>query len=418
MLRILLLLAIACLTICPSESRAQEQLGAREIVAALNAIERRCAADVSTAIGPAIQQIRELAAHHGAMDLANAATTQQGVLETYERALAAAPTIDEAELARAAIDGMVSGVDGVVEGGYVEFRPCNCTAGIGVELRASEPYHTVLYPLPGTPAERAGLMPGDRIAAIDGVDVAGMQLARIVRLFRGEPGTTVSVTISRDNPAESATYVITRVVIIVRTVTWSTQGDVGHIAIKYFGENTARRVREAIREIRQHIRAPRGYIIDLRNNSGGLLDQAIETADLFLEAGVVGSVLSAGECTLGETTTYHSRRGDVTRGLPLIVLTNGQTASGAELLLASLLDRGRAVSVGQRTFGVGSVATVIPISDRAGIRLITGEISSPAGGVLTGGRPPVFEVPEATQGTDPAVDRALELLANRLAFTN
>jgi carboxyl-terminal processing protease len=195
----------------------------------------------------------------------------------------------------------------------------------------------------------------------------------------------------------------------VRSVVSRVDDGIGYIEIRSFQENTAERVRQAIRDMRRQ--SVRGYIIDLRNNSGGLLDQAIETADLFLDGGVVATVLSARRCPAGDPEVYNARSGDETRGAPLVVITNAQTASGAELVASALVDRQRAVTVGRRTFGMGEIQTVAPLGQRAGLRLVTGELSSPRVGRFAGGRAPTHETPEASPGNDPAMARARELLA-------
>ncbi|HYD88475.1 MAG TPA: S41 family peptidase [Vitreimonas sp.] len=399
------LIASVCVLLGPAPAVAQESVGAQEIAAAFDALERRCPAEVASAYALALAGISESAAEHG-IQTPQTNTSEAGVLQAYDYVLSAAPSLNEAALARAAIDAIASALDGG-DSGYLDFRPCNCTAAVGLELTESTPHHTVVFPLAGTPAEAAGVLSGDKIIAIDGSDVTGASLSDVVRMLRGAPGSEVAVTVTRDE--ERLTFEMRRAIITIRPVTWSLDDGIGVIAIKTFNERSADRVREAIRELRRS--EPRGYIIDLRGNSGGLLDQAIETADHFLNGGVVVNVLSARQCPEEEPQTYHARRGDETRGARLIILTDGQTASGAEVVAAALVERGRAETVGQRTFGIGSVSTVVPLSDRAGMRLITGELATPRGGVFTGGRAPLHETAARTPESDPAMDHARALLS-------
>jgi carboxyl-terminal processing protease len=403
------LLIFAGALLLPSASLAQQALGVREVDAAFTAIERRCAADLQNTYAPTLARINELVVQHGAAAI-EAEPTRTGVLSAYASALTAAPSLDEADLARAAVESMATAVDGPGDEYYLdfrEFRNCDCRASVGVELRRGQPQHTVLRALDGAPAESV-LTPGDRITAINGADVSNLPASRVVRMLRGATGSVVAVTVARGEGAAPVTHQITRAVVVVPSVVSRVADGVGYIAIRSFQEDAAHRVEQAIRDMRRQ--SVRGYIIDLRNNSGGLLDQAIETADLFLERGVVATVLSARQCPAEEPAVYHSRAGDDTRGAPLVVITDGQTASGAELLASALVDRQRAVTVGQRTFGLGEIQTVVPLSERAGIRLVTGELSSPTGGTFAGGRAPTYETPEATPGSDPALQRAREVL--------
>ena len=394
----------------PSLSFAQQAIGAQEIDGAFRAIERRCSADLPRTFAPAIAGINALVVERGGAPI-EAEATRDGVLRAYATALASTPALDEAELARAAVQSIGTAADGQREDDYYidfrEYRDCDCHASIGVELLRGSTAHTVVRPLEGAPAEGV-LMAGDRIVAIDGVDVTALPLARVVRMLRGAIGTVVSVTVARGESAP-VSFQITRAVIRLQSVVSLVDDGIGYIEIRSFQENTAERVRAAIRDMRRQ--SVRGYIIDLRNNSGGLLDQAIETADLFLDGGVVTTVLSARRCPAEDPEIYHARAGDVTLGAPLVIITNAQTASGAELVASALVDRQRAVTVGQRTFGMGEIQTVAPLGQRAGLRLVTGELSSPLTGRFAGGRPPTHETPEGTPGNDPAMTRARELLA-------
>lgn len=282
------LLAVIFLIAFPANSEADE-LGAQEVRAALTGIEHRCAADLPTAIATALSSINTAARQQG-VDPIKAQSTPQGVLDAFAQTLQAAPDLGEQALARTVVNSILYEVDAAVEEGYAERLACNCTAGVGLELRSSPPNHTIVEPLPGTPAEQAGLLANDILIAINGTDTAGLPLAQVVRLIRGEPGSTVAVTVRRAGETEPQTFNITRVIIRVRAVTWSVDDGVGYIRVRSFTEDTGRAVRDALRDIRRQVRAPHGYVLDLRNNSGGLLDQVIEVADLFLDGGAVVTV--------------------------------------------------------------------------------------------------------------------------------
>jgi carboxyl-terminal processing protease len=381
-------------------------LGESEVAAALSAIERRCPADVPSAIGPAIQAMNEYVRQAGGMVISDFRTL--GVSEVYRSLLELNPHTDESMLARAAVEGMRGGVEPHTpsDDAYVEMISCNCTAGIGVEAYLDNGRPKVVRPISGSPAERAGITAGDRILAIDGADTEGWPLARVVRALQGPPRSTVSLVLSRGSASELIDLQLQREIVRVRSVDWRRDGNIGIISVHQFAEGTGALVRTAIRDLRPAA----GYVLDLRGNPGGLLDQAIEVADLFLDGGLIVSVLSAQECPPRQTATYHARRGDETRGSPVVVLVDSRTASGAELLAAALLDRGRAAIVGQRTFANGSVNTVIPISIRAGIRLTTGEMTSPTGRRLSEGVTPTHVTLDVAANQDLAVQRAMEVL--------
>lgn len=401
--------AFALLAMFPARSEADEALGAREIRAALGAIERRCAADLPAAATAALTSINATLAQNGGAPIETQPTTD-GVLNAFTSALATTPALTESELARTVVSAVAHDIDANVDTGYMEVRACNCQAGVGLELSTTPQGHTVVEPLPGTPAEQAGIRASDVLIAVDGADASGLSLSEVVRLLRGEPESTLALTIRRASSPEPLTFTMTRAIIRVRTVTSSAEDGIGYIKIRSFTELTGRDVETALRDIRRDVRHPRGYILDLRNNSGGLLDQVIEVADLFVDGGPVLTVRSARTCPAEEPEVYNARRGDDARGAPVIVLTNANTASGAEMLALALRERRGAQIVGEATLGIGQVTTVIPLSERAVMRLITGELASPSGRSIAGGLTPDVAVAGAIGDQDPALARARALV--------
>jgi len=397
---------IALFTATSAHAQSESRLGESEVSAALTAIERRCAVDTALAISPAIRAMNEQARQAGGVEIPQTQTSD--VAQAFRSLVVANPELDERLLARAAVDAMRAAVDpgSPGDGGYNDLPSCNCGAGAGVEFTQRDGQTIVVRALPNGPAARAGVQAGDHIVAIDGVSTEGWTMRRTLRALQGEPQSTIVIAIARDGAPDPIVFQLQRAIVVVGTVEARRDGEVGIISIHSFAQNTGAAVRNAIRGLRH----PAAYVLDLRGNSGGLLDQAIETADLFLDGGVVVSVQSAHECPPSETATYNARRGDQTRGARLLVLIDAHTASGAELVAAALLDRGRAELVGQRSFGMGEVSTQFPLSARAGIRLITGDMTSPSGRRLSEGLEPTHVTPAATGGEDVTLQRALEIL--------
>ena len=280
--------------------------------------------------------------------------------------------------------------------------------GLGIEVRKNGKYIQVVSPIDGTPAEKAGLMPDDEIMAADGKSMADMLLRDAVLLLRGEPGSKVSLTIKRgDKPPFDVE--VTRAIINIAAVRWNVKGDIGYIRVTSFSERAGSELADALMALKKQMGSRmRGLVLDLRNNPGGLLDQSIKVSDAFLHDGRIVS-------TRERYTEYHysADRGDLADGLPIVVLVNKGSASAAEIVAGALQDNGRAVIVGDRTFGKGTVQTIIPLSRRNAVKLTTAVYLRPSGRTVDGGIEPdqAISLDDKIEG-DEQLTRALELLTS------
>jgi carboxyl-terminal processing protease len=234
----------------------------------------------------------------------------------------------------------------------------------------------VISPIEGTPADRAGIKPGDIISAIDGRSIDGMPLRDAVNAMRGEPGSRIKLTIRRDKepPFEVA---ITRAIITIEPLRWRVEGNVGYLRIVSFNEKVADGVETAIDEMRAATRNKlQGVVIDLRNNPGGLLDQSLAVSDEFLDSGTIVSMRGR---ELGSDRTFRAERGDLVRGLPIVVMINAGSASASEIVAGALQDHHRATVIGARSFGKGSVQTVMRLPVEGALKLTTALYYTPSG---------------------------------------
>jgi carboxyl-terminal processing protease len=314
--------------------------------------------------------------------------------------------IDEEEAMEAAINGMLSSLD--PHSSYMnatEYRDMQTTTrgeygGLGIEVTSEDGIVRVVSPIDGTPAARAGVQAGDYLTAIDGESIVGLTLNDAVARMRGQAGTQITVTVAREG-VDPFDVTLTREIINVRAVTARVEGgDIGVVRISTFNERTSAMLADAIRQVRRDA-GPRlrGVVVDLRNNPGGLLDQAIEVSDAFLDG---GEVVSTRGRQPEDVQRYNARRGDDLAGVPVVVLINGASASAAEIVAGALQDRNRALVVGEDSFGKGSVQTVIPLQGgRDGaLRLTTARYYTPAGRSIQGaGITPDMEV--AARRIDP-----------------
>jgi carboxyl-terminal processing protease len=297
--------------------------------------------------------------------------------------------VDEEAAMEAALQGMLASLD--PHSSYLspdDFRDMRSQArgeyqGLGIEVTMEDGVVRVVSPIDDTPAARAGIQAGDYITAVNGQSIVGGTLNDAVTLMRGEVGTEVTVTIAREG-RDPFDVTVARQTITTRAVTARVEdGDIGVIRISTFNERTGSMLQDAIRQVRRDAGSNlRGVVIDLRNNPGGLLDQAIEVSDV---------------------QRYNARRGDDMAGVPLVVLINGASASASEIVAGALQDRGRALIVGTDSFGKGSVQTLIPLQGgRDGaLRLTTARYYTPAGRSIQGaGITPDMEV--AARRVDPA----------------
>jgi carboxyl-terminal processing protease len=251
----------------------------------------------------------------------------------------------------------------------------------------------VVAPQEDTPAARAGVKSGDYITHIDGKLVFGGSLDEAVGAMRGKPGTRVALTLVRPGQTKPLEVSMAREVIVQRPVKWEVRGQVGYININTFSEATGADTRAAIMAIDKALgRKPLGYVVDLRDNGGGLLSQAIEVSDAFLSS---GEIVSQRGRERADIERYYARPGDDARGLPVVVLTNAGSASASEIVAGALQDHHRAVVMGTRSFGKGSVQTLIPLGPQTQLRLTTARYYTPSGkSVQEGGIEPDIIVPQ------------------------
>jgi carboxyl-terminal processing protease len=308
------------------------------------------------------------------------------------------------KLIAAAINGMLAALDS--RSSYMdpgEFRNMQSQSsgtfgGVGVEVSMEADALKVVTPIDGTPAARAGIVTGDIIAGIDGASVQGLNLNQAVEKLRGPLNSAVRLKILRQGRPIEVTLV--REQIRVR-VSYRSEEDVGYIRVGQFNENTTESLTKALGDLTAQIPPDRlkGYVLDLRNNPGGLLDQAISVADLFLES---GEIVSTRGRRLEENQRFTARAGDLAGGKPIVVLVNRGTAAGSEIVAGALQFHKRATIVGTPSFGRGSIQTLIPLGSGNGVlRLTTAMLFTPAGTAIEGrGITPDVEVlQDAPQGT-------------------
>jgi carboxyl-terminal processing protease len=292
-------------------------------------------------------------------------------------------TPDDSQLIESAINGMLSGLD--PHSSYLNpkhFRDMQVQTrgefgGLGIEVTMEDGIVKVVAPIENTPAEKAGLLTGDLITHLDGVSIQGLTLEQAVEKMRGPVDSAITLTVLRPN-TEPFDVKIIRDVIRINPVRANLEGDdVGYIRVKTFSEQTYDELKSAIKRLKKEAGSKlKGYIIDLRNNPGGLLDQAISVSDAFLERGAI--VLTRGR-NANETQRSNARPGDLVNHKKMIVLINGGSASASEIVAGALQDHKRATVIGTRSFGKGSVQTIIPLGSNGAIRLTTARYYTPSG---------------------------------------
>jgi carboxyl-terminal processing protease len=255
--------------------------------------------------------------------------------------------------------------------------------GLGIEVTMEDDLIKVITPIADTPAAKAGVLSGDLISEIDGQQVRGLKLQEAVEKMRGEVGTPIKLTILRKGADKPISITVTREIIAVQAVKFRVEGDVGYLRIISFTEKTFDDLNKAMEKIKKEIPADKlkGYVLDLRLNPGGLLDQAINVSDAFLNQGEVVSTRGRNE---NETRRFNATPGDLADGKPVIVLMNGGSASASEIVGGALQDLGRATILGTRSFGKGSVQTIIPLGENGALRLTTALYYTPSGRSIQG----------------------------------
>ncbi len=248
--------------------------------------------------------------------------------------------------------------------------------GLGIEVTMENGFVKVVSPIDDTPAHRAGVQPGDFITHLDGEPILGLTLNEAVEKMRGPVNTDLTVTIRREG-SEPFDLTITRDVIKIQSVRNRVEDSVGYIRITTFNQQTMPGLEQAISEIKAEAGSElQGYIIDLRNNPGGLLDQAVEVSDAFIEQ---GEIVSTRGREVDDSQRFNAKPGDLAEGLPMIVLINGGSASASEIVAGALQDHRRAIVMGTKSFGKGSVQTIIPLGLNGAMRLTTARYFTPSG---------------------------------------
>jgi carboxyl-terminal processing protease len=290
--------------------------------------------------------------------------------------------VDDKKLIEAAINGMLTSLD--PHSSYLnsdnfsdmQVQTKGKFGGLGIEITMENGLVKIVSPIDETPAARAGLQPEDLIVAVDKQPIMGMTLSDAVDLLRGEVGSSVTVTVKRGTK-EPFDISLTRDTIKIRSVRAKVFDEIGYLRITTFSEQTSPGLNKEVEKMfTEHGDRLKGFVLDLRNNPGGLLNQAIEVSDAFLDRGEIVSTRGREDQDISRA---FARDGDIARGLPIVVLINSGSASASEIVAGALKDHQRAVLMGTRSFGKGSVQSVIPVSGRSAMRLTTARYYTPAG---------------------------------------
>lgn len=291
--------------------------------------------------------------------------------------------VSDEELIEHAINGMLTNLD--PHSAYLDddnYRDMKVQTrgefgGLGIEVTMENGLVKVVSPIDDTPAYEAGVESGDLIVEIDGEPVMGLTLGEAVDKMRGKVGTDITITIRREGVAKPIETTITRDIIKIQSVRHRLEGDIGYVRITTFNQNTYQGLEDAVEDIQKELGDDlKGYVLDMRNNPGGLLNQAIAVADAFLDQGEIVSTRGRDE---NNTDRDNATPGDITNGLPIVVLINGGSASASEIVAGALQDHKRAIVVGMPSFGKGSVQTIVAIPGHGAMRLTTARYYTPSG---------------------------------------
>jgi carboxyl-terminal processing protease len=312
---------------------------------------------------------------------------------------------DDKKLIKGAIDGMLASLD--PHSGYLDARDFEQMrtqtdgnyGGLGLTVSMEDGAVKVITPTEDTPAFRAGIKAGDFITHLDGVLIFGGTLDEAVDQMRGKPGTGIKLTIVRAGRDKPFDVTLTREIIELRPVKWEVKGQVGYININTFSRDTGKSVRAALMGIDKALgKHPLGYVVDLRSNPGGLLDEAVSVSDQFLER---GEIVSQRGKERGDIERFFAKPGDGAHGLPIVVLVDAGSASAAEIVAGAIQDNHRGIVMGDRSFGKGSVQTLIPLDETTALRLTTARYFTPSGrSVQEGGIEPDIRVPQLSDPDD------------------
>ncbi len=321
-------------------------------------------------------------------------------ISVYERILADyVEKVDDKKLIKGAIDGMLASLD--PHSSYLDARDFNQMriqtdgnyGGLGLTVTLEDGAVKVIAPTEDSPGFRAGIKAGDYITHLNGNLIFGGTLDEAVDQMRGKPGTSIKLTLVRAGRDKPFDVTLTREVIDLKPVKWEVKGQVGYININGFSKGTGASVRAALIGIDKALgKQPLGYVVDLRSNPGGLLDEAVEISDAFLDT---GEIVSQRGRDRRDIERYFAKRGDYAHGLPIVVLIDSGSASAAEIVAGALQDQHRGLVMGERSFGKGSVQTLLQLDDTTALRLTTARYYTPSGrSVQEGGIEPDIQVPQ------------------------
>ena len=297
--------------------------------------------------------------------------------------------VEDSVLIESAVRGMVTNLDPhsqfLDSKEYEEIRISTTGnySGVGLEVNMADNKVTVVTAIDDTPAANAGLMTGDQILSIDGIDVDNQNVNETIGRMRGKPGTKIRITVARMGELDPIDFSLVRSRVKVKSV-WSEmlEPDFGYIRITHFSETTFKDLRKAIGELKSNsVGELKGVVLDLRNNPGGVLEAAVDVSDLFLDEGLIVSASGRGH---DATFRHEAHTGDLLEGVMLVVMVNGGSASASEIVAGALQDHKRAMIVGSQTFGKGSVQTVMPLSNGQAIKLTTSRYFTPSGDSIHG----------------------------------
>ena len=322
--------------------------------------------------------------------------------------------VDSEELTNNAIEGMLKTLDPY--SAYLsperykelEIGTSGEFGGVGMEVAVENGVLKVISPIEGSPADIAGVKPGDLITEIDGKSTRGMVVYDAVKLLRGPKGSNVTITLTREGEG-SRDITLTRDVIPIKSVRYKLLDDgIGYIKVSQFQENVSDELTDALSKLElDNGGSLRGLVLDLRNNPGGLLDEAIKITDEFIDKGLIVSVRGR---TSDQSKEYYATKGESKRDLSLVVLVNKGSASASEVVAEALQDSNRATIVGSKTFGKGSVQTIIQLDDGSGLKLTTAKFYAPSGRSISdvGVTPDI--IVEDDEHADVQIKRAVEIL--------
>lgn len=309
--------------------------------------------------------------------------------------------VDDKTLIKGAIDGMLAALDphSAYESGLdydnLRIQTLGSYGGLGLTVTAEDGAVKVISPQEDTPGYRAGIKSGDYITHIDGKLIYGLTLDEAIQQMRGAPGSKIALTIVRPGRDKPIELQLVREKIVQRPVKWEVKNGIGILNINTFSDGTGAAVRAGMLGVEKSLgHAPLGWIVDLRDNGGGLRDEAISVSDQFLD---YGEIVSERGREKNDIERFYARQGDPSRGLPTIVLVNSGSASASEIVAGALQDHHRALVMGVKSFGKGSVQTVLDLGNNTALRLTTSRYYTPSGrSVQEGGIEPDIRVPQIT----------------------